>query len=141
MRWCPIFSLLFACTDAAVDDTAEVEVFCDSMATANQWKVEAGGADKVSGLVYGRLITDQSDDPRDPNFVAFVEYTLKNTDVGGVQIPGESDVNGDFVEMLGAGAWEITIAAVKNGWTCNNKVDFEVAPDSTTWLCLDMQCL
>jgi hypothetical protein len=146
MRWCFPFLPLFAplglcaCAGAPGGDTGGTGLFCESMSTADQWKIEGGGGTSVSGVIYGRLLTDKSEDPRDPNFVAYVGYAMKSLDVGGVQTPGETDVKGDFVETVGAGQWEITVAAVKNGWTCNNQVSFEVEAGSTTWLCLDLRC-
>ena len=54
----------------------------------------------------GRLATGESDDIRDPNLVAYVDYTLQSIDVGGSAQQGETDDGGEF-----EGVWRRAVAA------------------------------
>jgi len=114
--------------------------YCEAMTDANTSYVEYGGGSSSSGLVYGRLITDESDDIHDPNFVGFVEYTLESVDVGGSQTPGETEMDGDFAETLGAGTWLYKLSDTRPPYTCSNEYEFEVEAGDTTYLCIDVNC-
>lgn len=123
-----------------VDTSAADLPFCEKVMDANTQEGAEGGGNGASGYVFGRLLTDVTEDLHDPQFVAFVEYALENTDVGGAQRQGESDQEGTFTEYLGEGNWHIRISAFKGGYHCNTEMDFTVAAGDTTNLCIDMQC-
>ncbi len=134
--------LLASCGDKAVygDDSGVVLPYCYDVADGDTYYVDPGGGSGASGKLIGRLITTKSDDVHDPNFVASVEYTLQNADVGGSQQVGESAVGGDFLETLGAGSWTIKVATQKQGYSCENEYGFEVEAGNTTNLCLELGC-
>ena len=77
------------------------------------YEIESGGGSGASGAVAGHMLTDESDDIHDPNFVADVEYTLENTDVGGTQQQGQTDGDGYFTEILGEGNWLLKLSAIR----------------------------
>lgn len=123
------------------DDTGTAnQPFCYIAADADTHYIDAGGGAGASGKLFGLLLTDRAEDLHDPNFVAYVEYTLESVDFGGSQLIGESSPEGDFVETLGAGTWRIQVADSKMGYTCQNTYEFDIAAGDTTFLCLDMAC-
>lgn len=133
--------LVVSCGDKAVyDDTGEVLPYCYTPEDGDTHYVETGGGNGQSGKLYGRLITGRSDDVHDPNFVANVEYTLQNANVGGGQQVGATETGGDFVETLGAGDWTIKVSTQKQGYTCENEYVFGIEAGDTTYLCLEMNC-
>ena len=76
----------------------------------------------------------------DPNYVADVEYTLENTDVGGTQQQGQTDSEGYFTEVLGEGNWLLKLSAFKGSLDCLNEISFRVEGGNTTELCIDVHC-
>lgn len=114
--------------------------FCEALSYAGQTRIEEGGGSGGSGKVVGRVVTSKSSDIHDPNYVASVPYTLENLDVGGTNTLGETDTEGAFVEILGAGNWEIKLAAQKVGYQCENTMDFLVQAGNTTYLCIALNC-
>lgn len=134
---------LVACGDKESDsgaDGQEATGFCYSMDDADTTLIEEGGGNGSSGLLDGRLITDESDDPRDPALVVNVDYTLENLDTGGSPIQGKTDSEGSFTESLGGGTWLLRLSDSKGGYTCRNELEFVVEAGNTTRMCLDVAC-
>jgi hypothetical protein len=121
-------------------ETGEASGFCYSMADADTTLVEEGGGSGASGLLDGRLITDESDDFRDPALVVNVDYTIQNLDVGGSPLLGKTDSQGSFVESLGDGTWLLRLSDSKGGYTCRNEIEFAIEAGNTTRMCLDVAC-
>ena len=121
-------------------ETGQPGGFCYSMADADSTLVEAGGGSGASGLLDGRLITDESDDIRDPAIVVNVDYTIENLDVGGSPLLGKTDSQGSFTESLGQGTWLLNLSDSKGGFTCRNEIEFTIEAGNTTRMCLDVGC-
>lgn len=142
----PLFALtlpLGACGDKdddGADSGAKQTGFCYSMADADSTIIEDGGGAGASGLLDGRLITDESEDIRDPALVVNVDYTVENLNTGGSPISGQSDSEGKFTESLGEGDWLLRLSDSKGGYTCRNEIQLVVEPGNTTRLCLDVSC-
>lgn len=128
------------CGDTADDTGVGDQPYCTVFRDANTSFIEPGGGNGESGYVLARLVTDKADDIRDPNFVAFVDYTLENLDVGGSQTLGESTQEGDVIETLGAGNWRIKLNKNAAGYNCYNEFDFLVEAGNSTTMCLDVGC-
>lgn len=136
----PITSAACSSNWQGVDTASYILPFCESMDDSDTYLIETGGGSGASGVVIGRLVTDESDDIHDPNFVADVEYTLENIDVGGTQQQGETDDSGYFKEILGEGNWLLKLSAFKASLDCLNEISFNVEAGNTTDLCIDVHC-
>lgn len=123
-------------------DTGTVLPFCYDIADADTFVIDQGGGDPGSGQVVARLITDSSasGDVRDPQFVAQMDYTMENLDVGGAPQAGKTDQDGAFTEEVGAGNWRISISGTKAGLYCENSIDISVEDGNTTRVCLATAC-
>ena len=134
---------LLACgdKDGASDSGAPgVAAFCADISEADTTLVVEGGGSGSSGLLDGWLITDESDNPRDPALVTNVDYTLENIDTGGSPISGKTNSDGLFTETLGEGRWLLRLADSKGGYTCRNELEFVIEAGNTTRMCLDIGC-
>jgi hypothetical protein len=136
----PILVLLVACGSKEVDTSLRTEAFCFGMGDANTWMLEPLDGDPSSGQLWGLLATDESDDIRDPNLVAYVDYTLQSVDVGGSAQRGRSDDEGEFEERVGAGSWRLRLSAIKGGFQCENDLEVPVEAGKRTVLCVDVGC-
>jgi hypothetical protein len=146
MRTDPFFAgiLLLATSACDPDNSGAVKAqdpFCFSMDDADAYELEPLDDDPASGSIWGRMITDESRDLRDPQYVAFVEYTLENLDVGGSPQQGETDVEGAFEERVGAGRWLLTHSADRVGFDCTNSVELVVEAGQKTIACIDVGCV
>jgi len=121
-------------------ETGQQTGFCYSMDDADTTVVEPGGGSGASGLLDGRLITDESDDIRDPAIVVNVDYTIENLDVGGSPKLGKTDSEGSFTESIGEGTWLLRLSDSKGGFTCRNEIEFDIEAGNTTRMCLDVGC-
>ena len=122
------------------DTGPTIDGFCFDMADADTTEVVDGGPSGASGLLEGFLITDESEDLRDPSLVVNVDYTIENLDVGGAPLQGKSDSDGSFKETLGAGTWLLRLSDSKGGYTCTNSIEFAVEAERVTRMCLDVGC-
>ena len=120
------------------DTGPRVDAFCFDMADADTTEIVDGGPAGASGLLDGFLITDESDDLRDPSLVVNVDYTIENLDVGGAPLQGKTDADGSFRETLGAGTWLLRLSDSKGGFTCSNAIEFAVEAERLTRMCLDV---
>ena len=137
-----LLCLAGACTSSTIVDTGVPYLpFCEKMEDANSHGIEVGGGSGTSGSVIGRVITDESQDLHDPQWVGFLDYTIDNIDVGGTQQQGETQQDGAFVEVLGAGNWRFKISATQAGFTCANEIEFQVESGNTTQVCVDVNCI
>ena len=137
-----ILSVSVSCTATTVTDTSDqVLPFCEKMEDANSYVIDDGGNSTTSGTVEGRVITDESESLHDPQWVGYLDYTVDNIDVGGTQQQGETQQDGSFVEVLGAGHWNFKISASQAGYSCANELEFLVEAGRTTQLCIDVNCI
>ncbi len=132
--------LLCACDSNKEAGAVRADEFCFSMDDANDWVFEDLDDDPSSGQVWGRLVTDESTDLFDPNLVAFVDYTLQNTDVGGSAQRWSTDENGEFEERVGEGSWRLRLSAIKGGYHCENDIEVPVEAGKLTVVCVDVGC-
>ena len=134
-----VVAVLVSCAEEPEETSAPIS-FCETLDHADTARVVSGGGNGSSGKVQGHFITDISDDIHDPNMVAFVEYVVENSDVGGVPQISDSDRSGDFVETLGAGSWLIRMSYARGAYSCQNEVPFVVQAGNTTKLCIELGC-
>jgi|GEM_PF-3044122 len=132
--------LLGSCGGDKADSGLRTDAFCFGMDDANTWTIEPLDGDPSSGQIWGRLATDESDDIRDPNLVAYVDYTLQSVDVGGSAQRGNTDDGGEFEERVGAGNWRLRLSAIKGGFQCENDLEVPVEAGKLTILCVDVGC-
>jgi hypothetical protein len=139
-------ALLAGCSGGAAVDTTDtsethLELFCEDIVEADAYTLRDGDGEGVNGSLYGRIITDEADDPHNPNFVAKVAYILENLDVGGSPRYGESSNVGEIVATLGAGQWRIQLSNNRvAGYDCYNDQTFVIEAGQITELCLDVAC-
>jgi hypothetical protein len=134
--------LLLACTDVTTDtsDSAVVDDFCTSTADAGTSSLEEGTGTGTSGQVVGQFIQDVVVDPRDPQYVAFLDYLLDNQDVGGASSRGRTDAEGRFTATLGAGNWQVQTSGHQGSYYCAQETVFQVQAGKLTKLCINMDC-
>ena len=137
---CLFFPLLLACDSNKGAGAVRADEFCFGMEDSNDWMFEELDEDPSSGQIWGRLVTDESDDLYDPNLVAFVDYTLQNIDVGGSAQRWSTDENGEFEERVGEGNWRLRLSAIKGGYRCENDIEVPVKAGQLTVLCVDVGC-
>lgn len=131
-----------ACTGPAtsgVDSTANLD-FCDSVADAGVWNQEDGGGDGTSGLLDLLVINDAVPDPHQPEYVAYVNYTLEPTETGGVQTPGQTSGDGIVSQKLGAGQWTFKASLTRGPDACHAEMEFPIAAGNTSHACALMSC-
>ncbi|MDP2308037.1 MAG: hypothetical protein Q8P18_18575 [Pseudomonadota bacterium] len=134
---------LLACTGVPstdADDTAVTTGFCATLADGGLTETEAEGGNGTSGILSLRVLTDESEDPRDPLYVAFKAYTLENLESGGVKTLGKTTGDGLVEELLGAGSWTFSAAYTRGSLTCLAQMEALVEPNTTTYGCPVMDC-
>jgi hypothetical protein len=140
----PFALLLLACpgtSSSAVGDTSVLsDAFCASLSDGGRWSTTSGGGSGASGALQLRVITNASDDPRDPLYVAFKDYTLENTATGGVQTTGTTSGDGLVDELLGEGPWRFRAAYARGSATCTAELSFDISAGDTTVACAVMTC-
>ncbi len=147
MRTVAMLALMIGCDDSNKDSGAgssSLDLFCEDIADAGAYEVEdsaAGGVTGANGSLFARIITDESDDAHNPNYVANVTYVIENLDVGGSPRYGESDTVGEIEATLGEGNWWIQLSNNRvAGFDCYNEATFTIEATRTTYLCLDVNC-
>jgi hypothetical protein len=130
-----------SCVKNNYEDSGTESMWCETMDDADTDYIDQGGGSGASGVLEGRLVTDESEDIHDPNLTAYVEYTLEPPS-GGIATVGETNMDGDFVENLGASddPWILELSANKPPFTCQNTYEFVIEAGNTTHLCLDVSC-
>jgi hypothetical protein len=141
----PVLPLtLFACAGstagAGSDSAVAGDDFCATLDDGGRSLVEAGGGSGASGALALRVITSASDDPRDPMYVAFKDYTLENTETGGLQTTGTTSGDGLVDELLGAGPWRFRASLTRGSTTCTAQLELDIEAGSTTRACAVMTC-
>ena len=134
--------VLSACGDDPVaQDTGTLPPsFCATLDEADLVETVEGGATGASGRVYVRLITDETDDPRDPLYVAFKDYALENVQTGGVATTGKTSGDGIVEEVLGAGTWSFRAAYPRGSRVCTAQIEFDVVAGQTSRACTVLSC-
>lgn len=133
---------LTACGDKddGNDTSQSIDAYCFDMADADTFEIIEGGPEGASGVLEGFLITDETDDLRDPAIVVNVDYTIENLDTGGSPKQGKTGSDGSFNETLGAGTWLLRLSDSKGGFTCRNEIEFQIEAERVTRMCLDVGC-
>ncbi len=137
-----VFLSLLACAPQEVDTAVDLEVaFCDVVDDAGEWKQEEGAdVASSSGRLYARVITDQSEDPRDPVYVAYRDYTLEPAETGGVQTVGKTTGDGIVEKTLGVGTWLFKATWSRGSTTCSASLEVPIASETTTYACALLSC-
>jgi hypothetical protein len=137
----PLLLPLLLCACGGKDEGGDRPLpFCFAMSDVDTYELEPYDDDLASGQIEGRLLTDESKDLRDPQVIAFVEYTLENLDVGGTPQLGETNIDGDLFERVGAGNWLLRLVATRGRFDCANEVELVVEPGMLTNACIDVGC-
>ena len=139
--------LLMGCDGGEVDSgegSSSLDLFCEDVVDGGTYELEQSSSssiDGANGSLIARIVTDESDDVHNPNYVANVTYVIENLDVGGSPRYGESDITGEIAATLGEGNWFIQISNNRvAGYDCYNEADLVIEAGMTTFLCLDVNC-
>ena len=136
-----LLTLLAAACDGDADTGDPVtKGFCLDLNDGNTSVMEDGGATGSSGVLNIRVITSESDDPRDPLWVAFKPFTLEPTETGGIQTTGETSGDGLVVKTVGAGLWSFEAAYTRGSSNCTATMEIEVEAERTTYACPVLSC-
>lgn len=139
-----LLSLLLACSgppgSSDTDTSVRTDDFCASLDDGGRWSTASGGGSGASGALRLRVLTNASDDPRDPLYVAFKDYTLENTETGGLQTTGTTSGDGLVDELLGEGPWWFRAAYARGSATCTAELEFDIVAGDTTTACAVMTC-
>lgn len=134
--------LVAACTPASVDSSVESSAsFCSTLDEVGTW--EQSPIDSVSassGVLWARLLTDQSDDPRDPFYVAYRAFALEPAETGGVQTTGNTSGDGILERTVGVGNWALQASWSRGSTTCLAEATLPVDPQMTTRACVLLTC-
>ncbi|MBM4369404.1 MAG: hypothetical protein FJ102_24540 [Deltaproteobacteria bacterium] len=141
MRALVLFPLV-ACAPVEVDSSVDLaSVFCAEVEEGGTWEQEAASdVAESSGLLFARVITDESDDPRDPVFVAYRDYTLEPAETGGVQTVGKTTGDGIVEKTLGVGTWHFQATWTRGSTTCKAEMEIPIAAQTTTYACALLTC-
>ena len=139
--------MLTGCTDNSSNNdsgTGSLDLFCEDVADGGSFEIEDNvnaSIDGANGSLVARIVTDESEDIHNPNYVANVIYVIENLDVGGSPRYGESDITGEIAATLGEGNWHIQISNNRvAGFDCYNQADFTIEAGRSTFLCMDVNC-
>lgn len=134
--------LLFACTPENIDSGDESGAsFCSTLDEVGTWEqspIETVSAS--SGVLWARLITDQSDDPRDPFYVAYRAFALEPAETGGVQTTGSTSGDGIIEKTVGVGNWALKATWSRGSTTCLAEATLPVEAQMTTRACVLLTC-
>ncbi len=133
---------LAACAGApstGIDTSADAN-FCDTPDDASAWNQEEGGGDGSSGELDLLVINDAVEDPHQPEYVAYKNYTLEPTETGGVQTPGQTSGDGIVSQKLGAGQWTFKASTQRGPDSCHAEMEFPIGAGKTTHACALMSC-
>ena len=138
----PPLSLLLALGCTPVRDSAEpLPAFCEDASGGDEWRFEGTGGGSTSGTFEGSLITDAAAEVDDPDYVAYIQYTVENVDVGGTtQQSGNTDNYGYFTSSGAAGTWLFQAGTTVAGQPCNAEMEFEVEVGQNTTICPLLRC-
>lgn len=133
---------LVACAPVEVDSSVDLaSAFCAEVDEGGTWEQEsASDVAESSGLLFARVITDESDDPRDPVFVAYRDYTLEPAETGGVQTVGKTTGDGIVEKTLGVGTWLFQATWTRGSTTCKAEMEIPIAAQTTTYACALLTC-
>ncbi len=139
--------LLIGCDGGSSDSGSggsSLDLFCEDVVDGGTYELDesqSSSIDGANGSLIARIVTDESEDAHNPNYVADVTYIIENLDVGGSPRYGESDFSGEISATLGAGNWFIQISNNRvAGFDCYNEAAFTIEAGMTTFLCLDVNC-
>lgn len=141
MRLLPLFALL-GCTTSTYDSADVEPEFCsDPSFDGMTESIEGSDAGAGSGTLNIRVITDQSDDPNDPFYVAYRAYALEPTETGGVQTTGTTSGDGLVSKNVGAGLWNFEATWTRGSTTCSAiATAIPVEEGMTTSACVVLTC-
>ena len=139
------FALLFlaaGCTpDFADSGKSDPSSFCSTVDEAGTWEqLVDNDVSGSSGVLWVRLITDQSDDPRDPYYVAYRAYALEPAETGGVQTTGSTTGDGIIEKTVGVGNWAVKATWSRGSTTCTAEGTLPVEEQKMTRGCLLLTC-
>ena len=142
MRFVFVALLALACDASNTDTGFEEPPFCVDLADGGKTVLAEGSeASSGSGTLSLRVITDQSDDPFDPLYVAYRDFALEPADVGGVQTTGQTNGDGLVSETLGAGSWNFEATWSRGSTVCTAELgDIAVESGQTTSACVVLTC-
>ena len=140
----PLVALLFvhlSCDEETKDTSVELEPFCITIEDGDDWRMEGAGGGSTSGSFAGRLVTDASTDIGAVEYVANVDYTVENIDIGcTTQTRDRTDSGGYFYGSGAAGRWRFQAGAVVDSHQCSADMEFEVEVGKNTSVCAVIRC-
>ena len=131
-----------ACSPDFVDSSeGDAAAFCSTVEEAGTWEqIVDQEVSASSGVLWVRLITDQSDDPRDPYYVAYRAYALEPAETGGVQTTGSTTGDGIIEKTLGVGNWAVEATWTRGSTTCTAEATLPVDEQTMTRGCILLTC-
>lgn len=134
--------LLLSCAgdnlDSVPDDPA---AFCSTLDEVGTWEqLDEPGVAASSGVLYARIITDQSEDPRDPYYVAYRSFAIEPAETGGVQTTGTTSGDGIMQKTVGVGNWAFKATWSRGSTTCLAEATIPVASQQLTRACVLLTC-
>jgi hypothetical protein len=133
------FGVLVSCVGTGWKDTG-LEPFCANLDDANLYRIEGATDGSANGAVSGQLMSADTQDLYDFDYVGYVAYAMKNTKTGGTQTTGLTDNLGEFIATVGEGSWAFTAGALIQGKSCTATMAFEVEGGRQTTICPSILC-
>lgn len=131
---------LVACAAGDSATGAAPEDFCATLDDSDQYRVDPGASTESGGDLVLRVLNAQTDDPYDPQWIAFVDYTLEPTSTTGAQTPGRTSGDGLVERPLGQGTWLFKASKPRGSSACLAQIEFPLDSGQTTRACAVMRC-
>lgn len=142
MRLTALAFVALGCSTTGTDTGFVDPPFCESLVDGGTTVIEDGSdAAAGSGSLALRILTDQSDDPFDPLYVAYRDFALEPSGTGGVQTIGKTTGDGLVEKTLGAGPWDFEATWTRGSTTCTATMEeLEIEEARTTNACVILTC-
>jgi hypothetical protein len=115
--------------------------FCEKVSDGGSYEAADREGSASSGDLVVKMITVEDVDIRNPLYIAFKDYTLENTDTGGIQQTGQTSGDGiASITGLGPGNWSFQASFARGSRICTAVLSVPVAAGQRTTGCVVMSC-
>ena len=115
--------------------------FCEKVSDGGSYEAADRAGSSSSGDLVVKVITVEDVDIRNPLYIAFKDYTLENTDTGGIQQTGQTSGDGiATITGLGPGNWSFQASFARGSRICTAELSVPVTAGQLTTGCVVMSC-
>ncbi len=115
--------------------------FCEKISDGGAYEAEDREGSGSAGDLVVKMVTVEDVDIRNPLYIAFKDYTLENTDTGGIQQTGQTSGDGiATITGLGPGNWSFQASFARGSRICTAELSVPVTGGQLTTGCVVMSC-